>query len=97
LFFTPKGQQAQYPDMGIPESSPSDQDGTWQSQSERVLCHLQKTRVWPILLRGGQCYGKGEPGHVGKMVNATTRTWGMGLHLPTRWGPHHIGMRWSVY
>jgi hypothetical protein len=28
LFFTPKGQQAQYPDMGIPESSPSDQDGT---------------------------------------------------------------------
>ena len=27
-FFIRKGQQAQYPDMGIPESSRSDQDGT---------------------------------------------------------------------
>jgi len=43
-----------------------------ESQSERVLCHFQKTRVRSILLRGDS-YWKCVPGHDGKLVNATTR------------------------
>jgi len=58
-----------------------------ESQSERVLCHFQKTRVRSILLRGDS-YWKGVPGHDGKLVNATTRGWGgTRVHLPTRRGP----------
>jgi hypothetical protein len=42
FFYIRKGQQAHYPDTGIPESSRSDRDG---SDSPKVNVFFQKTRV----------------------------------------------------
>jgi hypothetical protein len=72
--------------MGIREACRCGGNGTWQSQSERVLCRFQKTRVRPVLLCGEVCYGTAVPENVTKLVNATTRRRG-GVHFPTRWCP----------
>ena len=80
LFFIRKGQQAQHPDMGIPESSCSNRDGTWVP---KWMCFVPFTEdaCSAHFLHRRQCYWKGVPGHVGKLVNATTCGWGgPGLH-----------------
>jgi hypothetical protein len=53
-----------------------------------VFCDISRRRVFRLIFfRGGQCYWRGAPGHVGKLVNTTTRGWGdTRVHLP-RLGP----------